>query len=153
MGKKTTLNFRDSASDISKALEVMIERFGHDTLISLATMDGNIPAVRIVNSYYENGAFYTITYALSNKMRQIETNSTVAICGEWFTAHGVGENMGYVCGEQNAEIIRRLRNVFSAWYSNGHIDEGDPNTIILCIRLSDAVLFNHGTRFNIEFNA
>lgn len=86
-------------------------------------------------------------------MRQIEKNSTVAICGEWFTAHGVGENMGYVCGEQNAEIIRKLRNAFSAWYSNGHIDESDPNTIILRIRLSDAVLFNHGTRFNIEFNA
>ena len=43
----------------TKALEVMNERFGHDTLISLATIDGNNPAVRIVNSYYENGAFYT----------------------------------------------------------------------------------------------
>lgn len=140
-------------TELTKALEVMIERFGHDTLISLATLDGNIPAVRIVNSYYENGAFYIITYALSNKMKQIEANSTVAICGEWFTAHGVGENMGYICDERNTEIAAKLRKAFSAWYSNGHINESDPNTIILRIRLTDAVLFNHGTRYDIDFHA
>lgn len=136
---------------LTKAFEIMSERFGHDTLISLATIDCNIPAVRIVNSYYENGAFYTITYALSNKMKQIAVNSTVAICGEWFTAHGVGENMGYVCGEGNVKIAAKLREVFSEWYSNGHIDESDPNTIILRIRLTDAVLFSNGTRYDIDF--
>ena len=35
-----------------------------------------------------NGAFYIITYALSNKMKHIENNSAVAIAGDWFTAHG-----------------------------------------------------------------
>ena len=139
-------------TEINKALEVMIERFGHDTLISLATIDGNIPSVRIVNSYYENGAFYTVTYALSNKMKQIEANSTIAICGEWFTAHGVGENMGYVCDETNTEIAAKLRKAFSEWYSNGHNNESDPNTIILRIRLTDAVLYDHGTRYDIDFN-
>ncbi|WP_313343139.1 pyridoxamine 5'-phosphate oxidase family protein [Sedimentibacter sp.] len=138
-------------TELTKSLEIMDERFGHDTLISLATIDGNIPAVRIVNSYYENGAFYTITYALSNKIKQIEANSTVAICGEWFTAHGVGENMGYICDELNIEIATKLRKVFSAWYSNGHTDENNPNTIILRIRLTDAVLFSHGTRYDIDF--
>jgi general stress protein 26 len=140
-------------TELNKALEVMKERFGHDTLISLATLDGNIPAVRIVNSYYENGAFYTITYALSNKMKQIGANSTVAICGEWFTAHGIGENLGHVCTERNTEIAAKLRNAFAEWYSNGHTNESDPNTVILCIRLTDAVLFSHGTRYDIDFNA
>lgn len=138
-------------TELTKSFEVMNERFGHDTLISLATIDGNIPAVRIVNSYYENGAFYIITYALSNKIKQIEANSTVAICSEWFTAHGVGENMGYICDELNTEIATKLRKVFSAWYSNGHIDENNPNTIILRIILTDAVLFSHGTRYDIDF--
>ena len=45
-----------------------------------------MPYVRYVNAYYENGAFYIITYALSNKMIHIENNSTVAIAGDWFTA-------------------------------------------------------------------
>ena len=60
---------------------------GYDTLLSLATIDGSCPAVRTVNSYYEDGAFYTVTYALSNKMKQIEKNPEVAICGEWVTRH------------------------------------------------------------------
>lgn len=140
-------------TEFTKAMEVMTERFGHDTVISLATLDGNIPAVRMVNSYYEDGAFYTITYALSNKMKQIETSSAVAICAEWFTAHGVGESMGYICDERSTEIVNKLREAFSAWYSNGHTNESDPNTIILRIRLTDAVLFNHGTRYDIDFNA
>lgn len=135
----------------AKALEIMNERFGHDTLLSLATMDGTAPSVRIVNSYYEKGSFYTITYALSNKMKQIAKNSAVAICGEWFTAHGRGENMGYIRDEKNAEIADKLRNAFSEWYSNGHTDESDPNTVILRIRLTDAVLMSHGTRYDLNF--
>lgn len=35
-----------------KALEIMDERFGCDSLISLATLNGEVPCVRIVNSYY-----------------------------------------------------------------------------------------------------
>lgn len=37
--------------------------------------------------------------------------------------------------------------------TNGHINESDHNTIILRIRLTDAVLFSHGTRYDIDFNA
>ena len=78
------------------AEKIMIERFGKDTVIALATVEGGVPYVRSVNAYYENGAFYIITYALSNKMRQIENNPIVAISGEWFTAHGNGINLGYL---------------------------------------------------------
>ena len=134
-----------------KALEIMVERFGHDTLISLATIDGNRPAVRTVNSYYEDGAFYTVTYALSNKMMQIKDNPVVAICGEWFTAHGIGENLGYVREERNAEIMLKLRTVFAEWYDNGHTNENDPNTCLLRVRLTDVVLFSHGTKYELDF--
>lgn len=137
----------------SKALEIMVERFGHDTLISLATIDGNRPAVRTVNSYYEDGAFYTVTYALSNKMKQIKDSPVVAICGEWFTAHGIGENLGYVLEERNAEIMAKLRTVFAEWYDNGHTNENDPNTCLLRVRLTDAVFFSHGTKYEMDFTA
>ena len=135
-----------------KAHEIMVERFGHDTPISLATVDQNIPAVRIVNSYYEEGSFYTITYALSNKIKQIGANPKVAICGEWFTARGIGETLGSVCDSQNKVMTAKLKVAFSDWYYNGHIDESDPNTIILRIRLIDAILFSNGTRYDIDFN-
>jgi uncharacterized pyridoxamine 5'-phosphate oxidase family protein len=38
--------------------------------------------VRTVNSYYEDGAFYVVTYALSGKIKQIQKNANVAVCGE-----------------------------------------------------------------------
>jgi len=130
-----------------EALLRMNERFGHDTLISLATIDGSRPAVRTVNSYYEDGAFYTVTYALSNKMKQIKICPEVAICGEWFTAHGIGENLGWVRDEKNAEIMSKLRTAFAEWYDNGHTNESDPNTCLLRIRLTDGILFHQGTKY------
>lgn len=135
----------------AQALSLMVERFGHDTLISIATLDGNRPAVRIVNSYYEDGSFYTVTYALSNKMKQIKKNSEVAICGEWFTAYGIGENIGHPRDEKNMELMVRLHEVFKEWYYNGHTNEEDPHTCILRIRLTDGVLMSHGTRYDIDF--
>ena len=130
---------------------IIQERFGKDSLIALATVDGDIPAVRTVNSVYIDGAFYVVTYALSGKMKQIAKNPTVAICGDWFTAHGVGENLGHVLLEENQIIMEKLRTAFSAWYNNGHTNEADPNTCLLKIRLTDGVLFSHGTRYDIEF--
>ena len=130
---------------------IMQERFGKDSLIALAMVDGDIPAVRTVNTVYIDGAFYVVTYALSGKMKQIAKNPTVAICGDWFTAHGVGENLGHVLLEENQNIMEKLRTAFSAWYNNGHTNEADPNTCLLKIRLTDGVLFSHGTRYDIEF--
>jgi len=130
---------------------IMDEHFGHDNLIALATVDGDSPAVRTVNAYYEDGCFYTVTYALSGKMRQIAKNPKVAICGDWFTARGVGESIGHILLAENAVLADKLRSAFAAWYNNGHTNEADPNTIILRIRLTDGVLFHHGTKYEIEF--
>lgn len=131
--------------------EIMDERFGCDTLLSVATVEEGKPFVRIVNSYYEDGAFYVVTYAKSNKMRQIAKNPVVAICGEWFTAQGTGENLGHVKAKENEEIMSKLRAVFAEWYDNGHTDEDDPNTCLLRIRLTEGTLFHHGTRYDIDF--
>lgn len=56
-----------------------------------------------------------------------------------------------ILDEKNQEIADKLRTVFAEWYLNGHTDEKDPNTIILRIRLTDGVLFSHGTRYDINF--
>lgn len=134
-----------------EAKKVMNERFGKDSLISLATIDGEVPSVRTVDGYYEDGAFYVITYALSNKMRQIAKNPIVAISGDWFTAHGKGDSLGYFCKEDNKEIAQKLRKAFAEWIDNGHNNFDDENTIILRIQLTDGVLFSYGTRYDIDF--
>lgn len=131
--------------------KIMIDRFGKDNIIALATTEDNIPYVRYVNAYYENRAFYVITYGLSNKMKQMAKNSVVAISGEWFTAHGEGINLGWFNKEENTEIAKKLRNAFAEWIDNGHNDFNDVNTCILCIKLKDGCLFSHGTRYDIDF--
>ena len=130
-----------------EAEKIMIERFGKDTVIALATVENEVPYVRYVNAYYEDGAFYIITYALSNKMKHIESNPVIAIAGEWFTAHGRGINAGWFGKEENHKIAKRLKKVVSEWIDNGHINADDENTVILCVELTDGLLLSHGTKY------
>ena len=130
---------------------ILTDRFGKDTLIALATVENDVPHVRTVDAVYIGGAFYVVTYSLSGKMQQIAKNPTVAISGEWFTAHGIGKNMGHVLLEENQPVMDVLRTAFAAWYSNGHTNEADPNTCLLKITLTDGVLFANSIRYDIDF--
>lgn len=132
-----------------KAEQIMVERFGKDTVIALATAENGTPYVRYVNAYYEHGAFYIITHARSNKMRHIKGNPVVAIAGEWLTAHGEGVSLGYFGKKENCVIAEKLKKVFAAWIDNGHNDFDDENTIILRVELTDALLLSHGTRYEL----
>lgn len=133
----------------SKAEEIMLERFGKDSVIALATAENGIPYVRNVNAYYENGAFYIITYALSNKMKQLKNNPVVAIAGEWFTGHGKAVNLGWFGKKENREIAQKLKKAFAEWIDNGHNDFNDENTVILSIELTDGLLLSHGTAYEL----
>ena len=137
---------------LTKEIEaILLERFGSDSIVALATAIDNIPYVRSVDAFYENGAFYVLTHGLSGKMKQISQNPTVAISGDWFTAQGNGVDLGYFGKAENARIARKMKDVFSAWIDNGHNDFGDINTCILCIELTSGILFSNGTRYEIDF--
>ena len=130
-----------------EAKRIMKERFGKDTVLSLATVEGGLPHVRAVNAYYEDGAFYVITHALSNKMKQIKKNPAVAVAGEWFTGHGKAISLGYFGKEENSGISYNLRSAFAEWIDNGHNDFDDEITIILRVELTDGLLLSHGKRY------
>lgn len=145
-----------------EAMTLLDEKFGHrDGLISLSTIAQSLdekgnsrPAARLVNAFYEDGAFYTVTYATSDKMLQIAQNPEVAVCVivESFTADGVGENLGWVCDEKNAELMAKIRPIFAEWYDEANNDE-DPNTCLLRVRLTKG-LWNDahkGIRNEIDF--
>lgn len=136
---------------MNTALQIINQRFSKDTLLSLATLDSAQPMVRIVDAYYEDGAFYIITYLLSNKMKQIAKYPSVGVCGEWFSAEGIGENIGHPHDKENIEIMKKLRAAFAAWYGNGHVNEYDKNTCILRIKLTKGVLFHEGKKYDIDF--
>ena len=130
---------------------IMLERFGKDNVIALATTESNIPYVRYVNAFYQNKAFYIITHKQSRKMKQIKENPIVAVAADWFTAHGKGIDLGYFGKDENREIAEKLRKVFAEWIDNGHNDFSDENTRILCINLIDGILFSNGKRYDIDF--
>ena len=130
---------------------ILLERFGKDSIIALATAIDNIPYVRNVDAFYENGAFYVLTHGLSGKMKQIKENPMVALSGEWFTAQGKGVHLGYFGKADNARIAEKMRDVFSAWIDNGHNDFDDINTCILRIELTSGILFSNGKRYEIDF--
>jgi pyridoxine/pyridoxamine 5'-phosphate oxidase len=106
-------------SEYEEGLKLLEEKFGNgkNNAISLATIalepnaDGPQPVVRDVDAYYENGTFYVTTYAKSNKMQQIAKNPAVsiAVCLEWFTATGTGENRW--CPKLNEKV-----NLFQKTY-------------------------------------
>lgn len=138
---------------LTKEMEaVLVERFGKDSIIGLATTINNVPYVRNVDAYYEDGSFYVLTYGLSNKMKQIEVNPTVAIAGFWFTAHGKGVNLGYFGKEENKAIANKMREVFAEWIDNGHNNFDDVNTCILRIDLTEGVMFTQDNRYEIDFS-
>jgi len=133
---------------MEKHIEILNERFGKDSIMSLATVDEKgMPWVRSINAIFCEDSFYTITYALSNKMKHIKNNSNVAISGEWFSGHATGEDLGHIKLEKNRELADKLRVAFASWYDNGHTNEDDPNTVILRIKLTDGILFSHGTKY------
>ena len=139
-------------SNYENAMNIMTERFGKDSLIAIASTDGERLYNRIVDAYYENGAFYISTSALSNKMKQVESNPEVAVCAvDWFSGHGIGRNLGWVLDSKNAEIRSRLREEF-VWYDDAN-NEQDQNCCILEICLTDGMLIkdHHAVRYQIDF--
>lgn len=146
--RKEKYTMQKPTKDIENILSA---RFGKDNLLPLATMDGCFPTVRNVNAYYENGAFYVITHAASDKMKQLSKNAACAVCGEWFSAQGIGVSLGFVGLPENSELFEKLKNVFSEWINNGHINVEDKNCIILKIRLTSCVLFSDNVKYEVDF--
>lgn len=139
-------------SNYKDAVNIMTQRFGKDSLIAVATTDGECLYNRMVDAYYDDGAFYISTNALSNKVKQIELKPQVAVCAvDWFSGHGNGRNLGWVLDPQNAEIRAKLREAF-VWYDEVN-NEQDPNCCILEIRLTDGMLIkdHHAIRYQIDF--
>jgi len=146
-----------------KGLAILDEKFGNgkDNIVSLATiaLEPNAagkprPVVRDVDAHYEDGIFYSVTWGESSKMKQIAQNDeiAVAVCFEWFTAGGIGENLGWVMKPENAEIRLKLRKTFEKWYDMAN-NENEQNCCILAMRLKNGIinLNHHETLIFMDF--
>lgn len=133
-----------------EGLDVMKELYGHDVAMPLATVNDGKANLRVVNAYYKDRAFYVVTYALSNKMKEIAVNPCVAINHNLFVAHGMGKNIGNPLKENNKELRDELKKVFYTFYDK-HVNEKDENTCILKIELEDTLVFAHDYKYFIDF--
>lgn len=129
--------------------ELLKDRFKAGQLIALATSLNNKPYVREVNAYYDNGAFYIMTDASSAKMKQIEENPEVALCGPLVSGRGVAQNLGHVLKEEHTELMKVLRKALAEWYDYGNVDENDPNTVILKIELFQVSIIDNGVKLEL----
>ena len=135
----------------SEAIAVMDEQFGHDVVMTLATVNGSQANVRSVNAYYRDGAFYITTYDLSSKMKEIAANPSVALCHSLFVAHGRGTNLGNPLAAGNETLRDELRQACCAFYDR-HVNESDPHTCILRVDLTDAVVFTENAKYAIDLS-
>ena len=133
-----------------EADKILKERFRTGQLIALATSVDNKPYVRAVNAYYEDGIFYVMTNASSGKMKQIDMNPEVAICGQLFNGRGIAENIGHVLKPEHEELMKTLRIALAKWYSYGKVDEADQNTVILKIQLTQATVIEDGSKYELK---
>ena len=69
----------------------------------------------------------------------------------WQSLYHAPDKRYIMQSRENAEIMAKVRTVFAEWYDNGHTNEEDPNTCLLRVRLTEGVLYHHGTRYDIDF--
>lgn len=134
----------------NKSIKVMNELFAKDYQFALATSVNNIPSVRFVDTFFDNGSFYIVTYGKSKKVKDIEANPNVSLSNKQYRFHGMAYNIGHPLESHNAEIREKILVAFEPWYFE-HNNEDDENMCYIKIELSSGFFYKDGTGFNVDF--
>lgn len=132
------------------ALRVMIDLFSEDRRFAMATAEENKPSVRMVDTFYDSGSFYVVTYAQSQKVRELTENPRVSLCCDLYRFDGNAINIGHPLKAGNEEIRDRLIKVFAPWYF-AHNNENDDHMCYIRIELETGFLYKDGTGFRVNF--
>jgi general stress protein 26 len=116
----------------------------------LATVKDNKPSNRVVDTYYEDGVFWVVTYGLSNKVKAIEENCNVALCNNFYSFKGSAFNVGHPLKEENKKIRERLIKEFEPWYF-AHNNENDENMCYVKIVLTEGFFHKDGQGYKVDF--
>ena len=133
-----------------EAIQVMEELYKKDVPMPIATIKGDAPNIRVIDMYFAHERFYATSYALSNKVKEIEDNPNVAINHNLFVSHGTAKNIGNPLKKENLSIREELKQAFCSFYEK-HINEEDEHTCILEINLKDAIVFANDYKYCINF--
>ena len=133
-----------------KSIGVINELFAGDYQFALATSSNNMPSVRFVDTFYDNGSFYIVTDGKSKKVKDIEDNPNVALCNKQYRFNGMAYNIGHPLESQNAEIREKLLIAFEPWYFK-HNNEEDKNMCYVKVELSSGFFYKDGTGYLVDF--
>lgn len=133
-----------------EALIVLRQLFAKDCQFALATSEENIPSVRFTDTFYDDGAFYIVTYAKSRKVKEIEGNPRVELCDKLHRFGGKAYNIGHPLSEYNLQIREKLIKAFEPWYF-AHNNENDPNMCYVKIELSYGFFHKDGIGYRVDF--
>lgn len=133
-----------------KSMEVMNRLFSKDYQFALATANKNVPSVRFVDTYYEDSNFYIVTYAKSQKVKEIEQNPNVSLCNKQYRFSGLAYNIGHPLESQNTKIREKLIKVFEPWYF-AHNNEKDENMCYLRIEITNGFFYQNGVGYIVDF--
>lgn len=125
--------------------------FAKDSQFALATAVENIPSVRYVDTFYDEGCFYIVTSAVSRKVHEISENPRVSPCSRRMHAFsGTAKNIGHPLRTENREIREKLIHAFGPWYFK-HNDENNENLCLVRIKLEFGFFQNDGTGYKVDF--
>ncbi|MGD9567941.1 MAG: pyridoxamine 5'-phosphate oxidase family protein [Sedimentibacter sp.] len=133
-----------------KSLKVLEELFAKDYQFALATSNDNIPSVRFIDTFYDDCAFYIVTYAKSQKVKDIGKNPEISMCNKLYRFNGIALNIGHPLSEENHAIREKLIRVFEPWYF-AHNDENDENMCYIKIVLKQGFFYKEGTGYKVNF--
>ncbi len=138
--------------DYKTAMAVMTEMFSKDCTFALATVSVSKPAVRVVDTYYEDGAFYVVTYGSSAKAKELQANENAALCSQLYRFTGIARIIGHPLVPENAAIREKLTRAFAPWYFR-HNDEADTAMCYVKIDLQTGFFYKEGTGYKVDFAA
>ncbi len=132
------------------SMNVMHALFAKDCQFALATANGNTPSVRIVDTFYDEGAFYVVAHAATQKVKEITTNENVSLCHHLYRFSGKAQNIGHPLLPQNAKVRDMLTQAFAPWYFE-HNNEQDENMCFIRIVVSSGFFYKDGTGYSVDF--
>lgn len=134
------------------AVKIMKDLFSRDYQFALATSSDNVPSLRFVDTYFDGESFYIVTYALSQKVKDISKNPNVSLCArKMHSFSGKAYNIGHPLDEKNSEIREKLIKVFEPWYF-AHNNEQDENMCYVRIEPTSGFFHKDGKGYKVDFS-
>lgn len=134
-----------------EGLGVLETLFARDYQFALATSNDNIPSVRFIDTFYDSGAFYIVTYGNSQKVKEIEKNPMVALSKDLYRFTGTARNIGHPLSEKNRKIREKLIRIFEPWYF-AHNNENDENMCYVKVYLNKGFFYKDNTGYKVDFD-